>query len=248
MSTLVSWDPTLGYSDWPSIPAKILKSPANKPGKARNNTEWQINIRERKNCSKLTSRFFRAEGWERLYWRKRLEVPPWELNGWLQYVDGEFMYFQTGGYWPWPLIPGVSWWPLVTSDDGMWVVTGGREEIIYPRFIVKLLTALERLELQQPPGMTRPGSNATLLSGRMILIIWNAPPEPEPCAPCPENHCVTWVTWGHLADKNSKWRASRCRVTEGRCLSNEQQWEGVHCPQSKLELGHEKFKMDPCNF
>lgn len=67
------------------------------------------------------------------------------------------------------------------------------------------------------------------------------------CSVCPENHCVTWVTWGHLADKNSKWRASRCRVTEGR-LSNEQHWEGVHCPQSKLELGHEKFKMDPCNF
>ena len=232
MSTPVSWDPTLGYSDWPSIPTKILKSPGNKPAKARNNTEWQINIRERENCSKLT-RFFRAEGWERLYWRKRLEVPPWELNGWLQYVDGKFMYFQTGGCWP---LLGVSG-TLVTTRDiwwwhRVWVATdgrgGGREEIIYPRFIVKLLTALERLE-PQPPGQTQPGSNATFKrecfsSFEMRLQSRSHVPRVLRTIVC----CVSHEDTGH---KNSKWR-EREQVPGDRDAfqtSSIETWEGVHC-------------------
>ena len=237
MSTPVSWDPTLGYSDWPSIPAKILKSPGNKPAKARNNTEWQINIRERKNCSKLT-RFFRAEGWERLYWRKRLEVPPWELNGWLQYVDGKFMYFQTGGCWP--LLLGVSG-TLVTTPDiwwwhRVWVVTGrggGREEIIYPRFIVKLLTALERLE-PQPPGQTQPGSNATFKrelfsSFEMRLQSRSHVPRVLRTIVCRVSHEDTGTKTASGEWAGAGW--------QGR-LSNEQHWDlrgcPLHCPLATI--------------
>ena len=44
MSTPVSWDTTLGYSDWPSIPAKIRQEPGQQAGVSCNNTEWQKNI------------------------------------------------------------------------------------------------------------------------------------------------------------------------------------------------------------
>lgn len=99
-------------------------------------------------------------------------MPPWELNGWLQYGDGQFMYFQTrvgtrllGVSGTFPAIA------VVTSDYGIvcgWsLVMVVEEEIIFPRFIVKLLTALERL------GPSRPFTWAEDIPGQMRHLCGN---------------------------------------------------------------------------
>ena len=182
-------------------------------------------------------------------------MPPWELNGWLQYGDGKFMYFQTGGWCP--LLLGVSRTFLAIEDiwSGDGIVCGwplaraGHEEIIYPRFIVKLLTALERLgpHLATWTGHGTSRVKCDFWAGILLIIQSRSHVPPV----CPENHCVPRVTWGQGTKTHSGER-SRCSLTGTqpfkraarglRGLSTE------HLPQFKLELGHEKFKMDPCNF
>ena len=143
------------------------------------------------------------------------------------------------------------WWPLLTSDDGIgcgvWVVTGrggGREEIIYPRFIVKLLTALERLE-PQPPGQTQPGSNATFK--RELFSSFEMRLQSRSHVPRVLRTIVCRVS--HEA-RGQKQQVESEQVPADRDAfqtSSIETWEGVHCTvhwlQSKLELGHERFKL-----
>ena len=132
------------------------------------------------------------------------------------------------------------WWPLLTSDDGIgcgvWVVTGrggGREEIIYPRFIVKLLTALERLE-PQPPGQTQPGSNATFKrelfsSFEMRLQSRSHVPRVLRTIVCRVSHEDTGTKTASGERAGAGW--------QGR-LSNEQHWDlrgcPLHCPLATI--------------
>ena len=149
-------------------------------------------------------------------------------------------------------IPG-HWGHLIWSGDGIvcgWpLVRAGHEEIIYPRFIVKLLTALERLGPHLATWTGHGTSRVKCDFWAGIFLILQSRSHVPPV--CPENHCVPRVTWGQ-ATKTHSGEPSRCSVTGTqpfkraarglRGLSTE------HLPQFKLELGHEKFKMDPCNF
>ena len=187
--TLVSWDTALGYSDWPSIARS----------KAGNNAEWQINITQ---SSQLT-RFFREEGRERLYWGKRLEVLPWELNGWLHYGNGKFMYFQIDGCWSSHGAPDIPRWGWCWGLCG-WPCRSG---IIYPRFIVKLLTASER----SGPRSHLASSGQMLNIARLCSIIWILPHshmsgshvpgswEPLSC------ECHMSLTWASHERQCSEW-------------------------------------------
>ena len=179
---------------------------------------------------------------------------PWELNGWLQYGDGKFMYFQTGGWCSMLLgvwdIPG-HWGHLIWWRHRVWVAPGqgGPLGNYLSSLYCQIIDSIREIGATSPShlGWTRD------IPGQMRLLSGNIshPSEPEPCALCPENHCVPRVTWGQ-GTKTHTGERSRCSLTGTqpfkraarglRGLSTE------HLPQFKLELGHEKFKMDPCNF
>lgn len=106
-------------------------------------------------------------------------------------------------------IPG-HWGHLIWSDDGIvcgWpLVRAGHEEIIYPRFIVKLLTALERLGPHRPATWAGHGTSRVKCDfwAGIFHILQSRSHVP----------CVSWeplCAACHMrpGDKNTHWRAEQ---------------------------------------
>ena len=91
------------------------------------------------------------------------------------------------------------------------------------------------------------------IPGQMRLLSGNIshPSEPEPCAPCVSWEPLCAACHMRPGTKTHSGERSRCLLTGTPFKRAARGLRGLsteHLPQFKLELGHEKFKMDPCNF
>ena len=155
---------------------------------------------------------------------------PWELNGWLQYGDGKFMYFQTGGWCSMLLgvwdIPG-HWGHLIWWRHRVWVAPGqgGPLGNYLSSLYCQIIDSIREIGATSPShlGWTRD------IPGQMRLLSGNIshPSEPEPCALCVLRTIVCRVSHEARGQKHTL-ESGAGALWQGRSLSNEQRegWEG----------------------
>lgn len=121
-------------------------------------------------------------------------------------------------------IPG-HWGHLIWSDDGIvcgWpLVRAGHEEIIYPRFIVKLLTALERLGPHRPATWAGHGTSRVKCDFWAGIFLFLQSRSHVPCVPCVLRTIVSRVSHEARGQKHTL-ESGAGALWQGRSLSNEQ--------------------------